>query len=93
MGSYEAGDGLFKDRLVYRKPGPVQAVNVAANAPNAKYFLQFARFPLTSYERLNDGWLVRFQDLRFSSKPGDSRFVTTVVVGDDGRVLSDGFKF
>jgi hypothetical protein len=68
-------------------------VNVAANAPNAKSFLQFARFPLTSMERLNDGWLVRFQDLRFSSKPGDNRFVATVKVGDDGRVLSDGFKF
>lgn len=93
MGEYDAGDGLFKDRMVYRKPEPVQAVNVAANAPNAKYFLQFARFPLTSYERLNDGWLVRFQDLRFSSKPGDNRFVATVKVGDDGRVLSDGFKF
>jgi inner membrane protein len=93
MGEYEAGDGLFKDRRVYRKPDPVRAVSVAANAPNAKYFLQFARFPLTSYERLADGWMVRFQDLRFSSRPGDNRFVATVKVGDDGRVLSDGFKF
>lgn len=92
-GKYDTGDGLFKDRLVYRKPEPVPVVDIAANAPNAKSFLQFARFPLTSIERLNDGWLVRFQDLRFSSKPGDNRFVATVVVRDDGRVLSDGFKF
>jgi len=93
MGKYNARDGLFLDRFVYMKPEPVPAVNVAANAPNAKSFLEFARFPLTSFERLKDGWLVRFQDLRFSSKPGDNRFVATVVVGDDGKVLSDGFKF
>lgn len=88
-----AKDGRLSDVHIYKKPKPVPAMDIAARAPNAKKFLVFARFPFTSYERLTDGWLVSFQDLRFASKPGDKRFVATVMVGDDGRVLSDGFKF
>ncbi|HLB25445.1 MAG TPA: metal-dependent hydrolase [Nitrospirota bacterium] len=85
--------GEWEGRASYPRPAGNEAVRRAKEAPNAKIFLDFARFPWTSYERLDGGWAVRFQDLRFMFRPGDRRFVAEVRISDDGRVLGDSFKF
>lgn len=92
-GWYDLRTHELRDWTTLDKPPDNEAVRRAREAPVAKVFLDFARFPRTAYEKVRDGWVVSFQDLRFSLKPADRRFVAVVKVADDGRILEDNFKF
>lgn len=90
IGWYSLVIGGWDDRQVTAKPAPIPALGLAEAAPHAKRFLEFARFPLTSYERFSDGWLVSFRDLRFSRKPGEKEhFGAKVKVFDNGTIEED----
>ncbi len=65
LGWYNTATGRWSGREERLKQPDTAAVREAAQAPNAKVFLDFARFPWVSHERLDGGTLVRFQDLRF----------------------------
>jgi len=55
--------------LTHHKPANSPALDAARNAPLAKRFLRYARFPLANLENLADGYRVTLRDLRF---PGDA---------------------
>lgn len=58
----------------------------------ASVFLDFSRFPWLSVTDTLGGTEVTWTDLRFE-RPGRESFVTRVVVGPDGRILREGFRF
>ncbi|MGA2192132.1 MAG: metal-dependent hydrolase [Nitrospirota bacterium] len=92
-GWYNVITRQWQDNVEYPKKPENEAVRKAKQAPNAKNFLEFARFPWISFERAGDGWDVKIQDLRFSLKSSDKRFVAEVFVADDGKILKDKFNF
>lgn len=56
------------------KPARSPALDAARNAPLAKQFLRYARFPLANLDKLSDGYRVTLRDLRFpddASTPDD----------------------
>jgi inner membrane protein len=55
-------------------------------------FLYFARFPYAEVKREGDRTIVTWKELSFSFLPGE-RFIATVVMDKDGRVIESGFKF
>jgi inner membrane protein len=93
MGSYDLRAGAWQERYTLPKQAVAPVCMKALDASSAKAFMDFARFPYMRCERDKDGWLVRVQDLRFSHSKGDSRFVETVRVGDDGSIEDRGFRF
>jgi inner membrane protein len=58
----------------------------------AAIFLDFSRFPWLEVETVPEGTAVTWRDLRFE-QPGRAAFVTRVVVGADGRIRSQAFRF
>jgi len=93
MGSYDLRSGAWQERYSLPKQTVEPTCMKALTATSAKAFMDFARFPYMRCERDGNGWLVRVQDLRFSHGKGDSRFVDTVRVGDNGTVEDKGFKY
>jgi inner membrane protein len=65
---------------------------VRAESEVATIFLAFSRFPWLEVEETTDGTAVTWRDLRFE-RPGRDSFVTRVVVGRDGRIRSQAFRF
>jgi inner membrane protein len=55
-------------------------------------FLYFARFPYAEVKREGDRTIVTWKELSFSFLPGE-RFIATVVMDKDGRVIESGFRF
>jgi len=51
--------------LTHFKPASSPALDAARNAPLAKQFLRYARFPLANLDKLPDGYRVTLRDLRF----------------------------
>jgi inner membrane protein len=59
------------DRAVTRfKPDDSSALDAAQNSPAAKTFLRYARFPLASLERNDEGYDFMLRDMRFA--PADN---------------------
>lgn len=58
----------------------------------ASIFLDFSRFPWLRVTDTPGGTEITWTDLRFE-RPGRESFVTRVVVGSDGRILREGFRF
>jgi len=65
------------------KPADTPVIEAAKGARAVKVFLGFARFPLASVRKLQDGWEVSFTDLRFGMRKGEKRFVASVKVNED----------
>jgi inner membrane protein len=58
----------------------------------AAIFLEFSSFPWLEVEEGPEGTEVSWRDLRFERR-GEERFVTRVLVGHDGRIRSEEFRF
>jgi hypothetical protein len=58
----------------------------------AGVFLRFSRFPWLELEETPEGTAVVWRDLRFERK-GRKSFTTRIVVGRDGRIRSETFRF
>lgn len=58
----------------------------------ARVFLAFSSFPWLEVENTPDGTAITWRDLRFERRGRDS-FVARVVVGGDGHIRSQAFRF
>jgi inner membrane protein len=74
------------------KLAPNAAIEQARASELASVFLDFARFPWVEVEDTPEGTAVKWTDLRFEWS-GRESFVTRVVVGPDGRIRSEAFRF
>jgi inner membrane protein len=80
--------------LARRAKVPEDAIVAEARRQSeaAAVFLDFSTFPWLEVERTAEGTQVVWRDLRFE-RPGRAAFVTRVVVGPDGRIKSQEFRF
>jgi len=89
------GAGLDLDRAVrYYKPEGSAALVAAENASAAKTFLRYARFPLASLERGDEGYRFTLRDMRFA--PGDrgaDNIIVRVELSGDLRVMRQAFRY
>jgi inner membrane protein len=83
-------DGVALERR--EKARETDPVIAARKATSAAVFLDFSRFPWLEVQDRPDGWAVSWVDLRFE-REGRRSFEARVVVGRDGRILSQGFRF
>jgi membrane-bound metal-dependent hydrolase YbcI (DUF457 family) len=93
--SLAPGAGLDPDRaVVHYKPENSVALVAAENTKAAKMFLRYARFPLASLGRGDEGYRFTLRDMRFA--PGD-RSADNIMVGvelsSDLRVLRQEFRY
>jgi inner membrane protein len=96
-GAYFIGEMTLAGR-----PGPLErrpkttedalVARVRASSEVAAIFLEFSRFPLLEVKEIPEGTAVTWRDLRFEAG-GRERFVTKVVVGPDGGIRSQEFRF
>jgi inner membrane protein len=93
--SLESGTGFDPDRAArYYKPEDSAALAAAQNTAAAKTFLRYARFPLASLEREDQGYRFTLRDLRFAaSDAGVDNIVVHVELGADSRVMSERFSY
>lgn len=75
-----------------KTPETAAVIRVRESSRVASVFLDFARFPWLRVAQTAAGTEVTWTDLRFE-RPGRESFVTRVVVGPDGRILSEAFRF
>ncbi|MGA9571211.1 MAG: metal-dependent hydrolase [Candidatus Acidiferrales bacterium] len=93
--SLAPGAGFDPERAVrYYKPEDSAALEAAQNTAAANTFVRYARFPLASLEREDEGYRFTLRDLRFAAGEGgaDNIFVT-VELGTDMRVVSEEFRY
>jgi membrane-bound metal-dependent hydrolase YbcI (DUF457 family) len=93
--SLAPGAGFDPDRAArHYKPEDSAALIAAQNTAAAKTFLTYARFPLASLEREDEGYRFRLRDLRFAD--GDrsaDNIVVRVELGADLRVMREEFRY
>jgi inner membrane protein len=65
---------------------------VRATSDVAGVFLAFSTFPWLEVERTAEGTTVSWRDLRYE-RPGRDSFVARVVLGRDGSIVREGFRF
>jgi len=73
-------------------PETAAVARVREASPVAALFLEFSRFPWLEVEQTPEGTAVVWRDLRFERK-GRESFTTRIVVGRDGRIRSETFRF
>jgi inner membrane protein len=80
--------------LVRREKRPESAAVLRARQESAvaAFFLQFTRFPWLEVAETPEGTEVTWSDLRFE-RYGQERFATKVLVGRDGRIRREAFRF
>ena len=93
--SLAPGARFDPDRAVrYYKPEDSAALEAAQNAAAAKTFLRYARFPLASLEREDEGYRFTLRDLRFAaSDTGADNITVQVELGMDSRVTSEELRY
>lgn len=64
----------------------------AKEAKTARTFLDFARFPWMKWRKLEAGWEVSWEDLRYKYFDRES-FVARVLVSDDMNIIAESFRF
>jgi inner membrane protein len=81
-------------RLVRRAKLPETAVTTRAREASAvaATFLAFSSFPWLEVAATGEGTEVTFRDLRFE-RPGRESFAARVLVGQDGRIRREAFRF
>jgi inner membrane protein len=75
-----------------KTPETAAVARVREASPVAAMFLAFSRFPWLEVEQTAEGTTIIWRDLRFERKGRDS-FTTRVLVGPDGRIRSETFRF
>jgi inner membrane protein len=93
--SLASGAGFDPDRAVrhYKQEGSAALV-AAQNATAAKTFLRYARYPLATLERGDEGYLFTLRDMRFA--PGDrgaDNIIVRVELSGDLRVMQQEFRY
>ena len=80
--------------LTHRAKTPVsEAVTIARErSPVAAAFLAFSPYPWLEVRSRDGGTEVTWKDLRFENRARQG-FVARVLVGPDGRIVSEGFSF
>jgi len=93
--SLAPGAGFDPDQAVpHFKPEDSAALEVAENTPAAKTFLRYARFPLASLERDDEGYRFALRDMRFASSDyGAENIVVRVELNADLRVTRQEFRY
>ncbi len=90
-----SGSDFDPDRsLTHFKPEDSPALEAAENTADAERFIRYARFPIASVTRMEDGYRVELQDLRFA--PGDSspdNIIVRVDLDSASRITHQGFRF
>ncbi|MEW6410231.1 MAG: metal-dependent hydrolase [Nitrospirota bacterium] len=77
-----------------KKSDTTEIIDASKEARAVNIFLGFARYPYVTTEKTEDGFAVRWKDLRFDYLISKGRhFTAEAVVSDDGRILRDGFWF
>jgi len=93
--SLAAGAGFDPDRaVVHYKPENSMALVAAENTTAAKTFLRYARFPLASLERGDEGYRFTLRDMRFAPDDrGADNMIVRVELSSDLRVLRQEFRY
>ena len=93
--SLAPGAGFDPDRAApHFKPEDSKALEAAENTPAAKTFLRYARFPLASLDRDDDGYRFTLRDMRFASSDyGAENIVVRVELNSDLRVTRQEFRY
>jgi membrane-bound metal-dependent hydrolase YbcI (DUF457 family) len=93
--SLAPGARFDPDRAVaHYKPEDSAALVAAENTQAAKTFLRYARFPLASLERGDEGYRFTLRDMRFA--PGDrgaDNTIANVELSGDLRVTAQAFRY
>lgn len=95
--AYWTGDVALRGpatRFTRRDKLPESAATARAReaSPVAATFLAFSTYPWLEVAATGDGTEVVFRDLRFE-RPGRESFAARVLVGQDGRIRREGFRF
>jgi inner membrane protein len=80
----------------YFKPDPSPVLEAATSTETMRRFLQFARFPSASVERLPQGYRVTLRDLRLSPRTAPllhDEFIAVVELDENARVLDEGIRY
>jgi inner membrane protein len=93
--SLTPGADFDPDRAArHYKPEDSAALQAAENTPAAKTFLRYARFPLASFERGDDGYRFTLRDLRFASSDNSAdNLVVGVELSADLRLVREEFRY
>jgi inner membrane protein len=93
--SLAPGFGFDPDRAVrYYKPENSAAIGVAQNTSAAKIFLHYARFPLASLEREDEGYRFTLRDLRFAAgDSGAENIIVRAELSGDLQVTRQEFRY
>jgi len=93
--SLAPGAAFDPDRAIpHYKPEDSSALDAAQDTPAAKTFLQYARFPLASLEREDEGYQFTLRDLRFaSSNHSADNIVVRVELTTNLRVVSQELRY
>lgn len=76
------------------KPEASPILEAARKTEVAAEFLKFARFPLASVQKTENGYRVELRDLRFASRPGGRRDLHAVIdLNPQLLVLNEAFRF
>jgi inner membrane protein len=93
--SLDSGAGYDPDRAVrYYKPEDSAALEAGQNTMAAKTFLRYARFPLASLERDDEGYRFTLRDLRFATGDGGAdNILVRVELSGDLQVTRQEFRY
>ena len=93
--SLAPGAGFDPDSAVpHYKPEDSPALDAAQNTPAAKLFLRYARFPLATLEREDDGYQFTLRDLRFESNDNSSdNIIVRVNLDTNLQVIQQEFRY
>jgi inner membrane protein len=93
--SLAPGAGFDPERAVrHYKPEESAALKAGQNTAAAKTFLGYARFPLASLERGDEGYRFTLRDMRFAAGDGGTdNIVVRIELGADLRVSSEEFRY
>lgn len=89
------GKGFDADRsITHYKPEDSPALRAGQAAPTTQTYLKYARFPLASVGRLEDGYRFELHDLQFAAGDMNPENISVRVDLDSGmHVLREGFFF
>ncbi len=93
--SLAPGAGFDPDRAVkHYKPEDSAALVAAENTAAARIFLRYARFPLASLERGDEGYRFTLRDMRFAAGDrGADNVIVRLELSGDLRVAKQEFRY
>ena len=77
----------------YFKPEATPQLEAALGSEVAKRFVAYARFPLASVERIEEGWRVTLRDVRFANGLAGRGVELEIDVNKQAQVIGDRWKW